>query len=89
MLMSPLQSKPFLASDRSKNDVLSFEQLQKSISEVQELGSSVIGLTGGEPLLRDDLEDIIASIDKRSMPIMFTTGYKLTRKRVKNLKKRG
>ena len=51
------------------------------------MGSSVIGLTGGEPLLREDLEDIIASIDKRSMPVMFTTGYKLTRKRVKSLKK--
>jgi MoaA/NifB/PqqE/SkfB family radical SAM enzyme len=76
-------------SDRSKQDVLSFDQLQKAISEVQDLGTSVIGLTGGEPLLRDDLEDIIASIDKRSMPLIFTTGYELTRKRVKNLKKAG
>ena len=39
--------------------------------------------------MRDDLEDIIASIDKRSMPLIFTTGYKLTRKRVKRLKKAG
>ena len=76
-------------SDRSKQDVLSFDQLQKTISDVQDLGTSVIGLTGGEPLLRDDLEDIIASIDNRSMPLIFTTGYKLTRKRVKNLKKAG
>lgn len=76
-------------SDRSKQDVLSFDQLQKTISDVQDLGTSVIGLTGGEPLLRDDLEDIIASIDKRSMPLIFTTGYRLTRKRVKNLKKAG
>ncbi|MEN8211727.1 MAG: radical SAM protein [Thermodesulfobacteriota bacterium] len=76
-------------SDRSKNNVLSLEQLKKTISDVQDMGSSVIGLTGGEPLLRNDLEDIIASIDKRSMPIMFTTGYKLTRQRVKKLKKAG
>jgi len=76
-------------SDRSKKDVLSLEQLQKTIADVQDMGSSVIGLTGGEPLLREDLEDIIASIDERSMPIMFTTGYKLTRERVKNLKKAG
>jgi MoaA/NifB/PqqE/SkfB family radical SAM enzyme len=76
-------------SDRSKKDVLSLEQLKNSIADVQEMGSSVIGLTGGEPLLREDLEDIIASIDKRSMPVMFTTGYKLTRKRVKSLKKAG
>ncbi len=76
-------------SDRSKQEILSFTQLQKTISDVQDLGTSVIGLTGGEPLLRDDLEDIIASIDKRSMPLIFTTGYKLTRKRVKSLKKAG
>jgi len=76
-------------SDRSQKDMLSLEQLKKSISDVQDLGSSVIGLTGGEPLLRDDLEEIIASIDKRSMPIFFTTDYKLTQERVKSLKKAG
>ena len=76
-------------SDRSKKDILSLDQLKKAISDVQDLGASVIGLTGGEPLLRDDLEDIIASIDNRSMPIIFTTGYKLTRDRVKSLKKAG
>ncbi len=76
-------------SDRSKKDILSFDDLKKAIAQVQDLGTSVIGLTGGEPLLRDDLEDIIACIDKRSMPIMFTTGYKLTKERVKKLKKAG
>ncbi|MBW2564848.1 MAG: radical SAM protein [Deltaproteobacteria bacterium] len=76
-------------SDRSKKDILSLDQLKKAISDVQDLGTSVIGLTGGEPLLRDDLEDIIASIDKRSIPIIFTTGYKLTKERVKSLKKAG
>lgn len=70
-------------SDCSKKDMPSFDQLKKAIPHVQDMGTSVIGLTGGEPLLRDDLEDIIATIDKRSMPVMFTTGYKLTQKRVK------
>ena len=68
-------------SDRSKKDILSLDQLKKAISDVQDLGASVIGLTGGEPLLREDLEDIIASIDRRSMPVIFTTGYNLTRDR--------
>ena len=76
-------------SDRSKKDILSLGQLKKAIAEVQELGASVIGLTGGEPLLRDDLEDIIACVDERSMPIFFTTGYKLTKERVKGLKDAG
>ena len=68
-------------SDRSKKDILSLDQLKKAISDVQDLGASVIGLTGGEPLLREDLEDIIVSIDRRSMPVIFTTGYNLTRDR--------
>jgi len=76
-------------SDRSKKDVLSLDQLKRSISEVQELGTSVVGITGGEPLLRKDLEDIIASIDGRSMPIMFTTGFELTSGRVRRLKEAG
>jgi MoaA/NifB/PqqE/SkfB family radical SAM enzyme len=76
-------------SDRSKKQMLSLDQIKQAISDVQDLGTSVIGLTGGEPLLREDLEEIIATIDKRSMPVMFTTGYKLTRARVKALKKAG
>ena len=76
-------------SDRSKKDILTLDQIKKAISEVQDLGASVIGFTGGEPLLRDDLEEMIASVDERSMPIMFTTGYKLTKPRVKRLKEAG
>ena len=76
-------------ADRSKKDILSLAQLKTSISEVQDLGSSVVGITGGEPLLRKDLEDIIACIDKRSMPILFTTGYELTTQRVRRLKEAG
>lgn len=76
-------------SDRSKRDILTLDQIKKAISEVQDMGVCVIGFTGGEPLLRNDLEEIIASVDERSMPVMFTTGYKLTRERVKQLKKAG
>ncbi len=76
-------------SDRSREDILTLDQLKKAIADVQEMGASVIGFTGGEPLLRDDLEEIIASVDKRSMPIMFTTGYKLTAERVRRLKQAG
>ena len=76
-------------ADRSKKDSLSFKQLQTAISEVQDIGSSVIGLTGGEPLLRSDLEDILSCIDNRSMSLLFTTGYKLTLARVRSLKEAG
>ena len=76
-------------ADRSKKDILTLDQLGSAIAEVQDMGTSVIGITGGEPLLRNDLEDIIACIDKRSMPILFTTGYKLTLERVRRFWKPG
>lgn len=76
-------------SDRNKEDGMNTEQMKTSIAEVQDMGVSVIGLTGGEPLIRKDLEEIIASIDSRSMPIMFTTGFGLTRERVRKLKEAG
>ncbi len=68
---------------------LTTEEIKKAIKEFQDLGACIIGLTGGEPLLRNDLEEIIASVGERSMPIIFTTGYKLTRERVRSLKKAG
>ena len=74
---------------RSPAGDLSLEELTRAISEVQDLGASVIGLTGGEPLLRDDLEDIIAAIGERSMPLLFTTGFHLTPERVRSLKAAG
>ena len=76
-------------AERSPKDRLSLKQLKTAISEVQDLGSCVIGLTGGEPLLRKDLEDILAAIDTRSMSLLFTTGYNLTPERVRSLKNAG
>ena len=61
----------------------------KIIADLQELGTAYIGFTGGEPLLRKDLEEIIASIDDRSSSILFTNGRGLTLERARCLKRRG
>lgn len=76
-------------SHRSRSKELSLSELKELIVIIQDLGTSVIGITGGEPLLRKDLEKIISAIDKRSMPILFTTGYGLTPERVRSLKDAG
>ncbi len=76
-------------ADRDKRDKLTLDVMRDSIAQIQDMGTSVIGLTGGEPLLRKDLEEIIACIDERSMPIFFTTGFQLTRERVRELKSAG
>ncbi len=68
---------------------LPLARLKEAIGEVQELGTSVIGLTGGEPLLRTDLEEIVAAVGDRSMSLVFTTGWQLTRERVRALREAG
>ncbi|MBN2369072.1 MAG: hypothetical protein JXO72_01140 [Vicinamibacteria bacterium] len=70
-------------SDRHQQDGLDLSDFKSIISEAQELGVSLIGITGGEPLPRDDLEDIIALVGERSMLVLFTTGYGLTHERVR------
>ena len=65
------------------------ELLKETIWKLQEMGNSFIGLTGGEPTLRDDLEEIVEAIGTRSHTILFTNGEKLTYERAKELKRRG
>jgi MoaA/NifB/PqqE/SkfB family radical SAM enzyme len=76
-------------SDRTKKNQLTVPELKDAISQVQDLGASMIGFTGGEPLLRKDIEEIISLVGDRSMSLMFSTGYGLTRERVRSLKAAG
>ncbi|MBN1947536.1 MAG: radical SAM protein [Bradymonadales bacterium] len=76
-------------SDRTKKDQLTVAELADAIGQVQELGTSMIGFTGGEPLLRDDLEEILSLVGDRSMSLLFSTGYRLTPERVRGLKAAG
>lgn len=59
------------------------------VKQVQDLGVGIIGFTGGEPLIRTDLEEIIKAIDERSMTLVFSNGYGLTLERAKALKNAG
>ncbi|HNW43441.1 MAG TPA: radical SAM protein [Elusimicrobiales bacterium] len=57
---------------------VTLEQAVYLIRSAQELGVSVINFTGGEPLLRGDLPEIIKSVDKElSTTAMFTNGWYL------------
>ena len=65
-------------SNRDKKDELTLKDLRQAISHVQDLGTSVIGFTGGEPLLRTDLEDIIASVKTSGIIGQRTATFELT-----------
>ena len=57
--------------------------------ELQSLGAVMITLTGGEPMLRADLEDIARGFDERSCVIVGTTGAGLTPERAERLRDAG
>jgi MoaA/NifB/PqqE/SkfB family radical SAM enzyme len=64
---------------------LPLDVIRRGMRELQELGVCLLGITGGEPLLREDLGEILASIDDRSSIILYTTGDGLTRQRAGEL----
>ncbi len=70
---------------RSQEDI-PFEVIKKVIAELKELGAVIVTLTGGEPLLRKDLENIVDLFDERSCLILGTTGEGLTKERTWALK---
>jgi MoaA/NifB/PqqE/SkfB family radical SAM enzyme len=73
---------------RVKKD-LKTKQIIDIINQLKDLKCSNLGITGGEPLLRDDLEEIITAAKPEIFTILFTSGYKLSFERVKSLKKAG
>lgn len=75
--------------DAALGSELTTFQLKEIVSKLQQLGVGIIGFTGGEPLLRGDLEEIIATIDSRSVSYVFTTGYNLSYQRALSLKQAG
>ncbi len=65
---------------------LSTEEAKKLIDDAQKLGVTIIAFTGGEPLLREDIFELISYVDKKkAMPVMFTNGQFLTEENVDKL----
>ena len=60
------------------------------INQLADLGTSILTLSGGEPLLHPDLDDIIAAMRRRGLIAgMITNGYLLTPDRVQRLNRAG
>ncbi|MFP4384895.1 MAG: radical SAM/SPASM domain-containing protein [Spirochaetia bacterium] len=77
------------AAGRRKAPELSAGDWKRVIAGLQDMGVGVIGFTGGEPMLRNDLEEIIAGADERSVIYVFTSGAGLTAERARSLKESG
>jgi MoaA/NifB/PqqE/SkfB family radical SAM enzyme/ubiquinone/menaquinone biosynthesis C-methylase UbiE len=73
---------------RSQSDV-ALSTLKEIACQLQELGAVQVTLTGGEPLLRADLEEIAAAFDESACLTLNTTGDQLTPQRARALRDAG
>src|SRR6195256_1627597 len=66
------------------------EQMLRRVDKLGELGTSVVTIRGGEPLLHPDLDDIIHRMVKRRIVSgLITNGYLLTADRIQKLNRAG
>src|SRR5438552_2850372 len=66
------------------------ETIVGRINRLADLGTVIVTLSGGEPLLHPDLDDIIRAMRRRGLIAgMITNGYLLTPDRVKRLNRAG
>lgn len=77
------------AKNRVNENDLTTEEWINIIKDIQDMGTPIIGITGGEPMVREDIFDIVGAIDDRSVSTLFTSGYNLTQEKAKELKSRG
>lgn len=66
------------------------ETMLRRVDRLRELGTTVVTLSGGEPLLHPDLDEIIAHIRRRGIIAgLITNGYLLTAARIHRLNRAG
>ena len=66
------------------------EVMVARIGRLADLGTSILTLSGGEPLLHPELDEIIAAMRRRSVIAgMITNGYLLTKERIQRLNRAG
>ncbi|UMZ73208.1 putative heme d1 biosynthesis radical SAM protein NirJ2 [Natranaerofaba carboxydovora] len=72
------------------NRELNFEEGKKLLDEIKESGFNIIIFSGGEPLLRDDIFDLVRHSKNIGLrPVFGTTGTTITREIARELKEAG
>ena len=72
------------------NNEMTVEEITNTINQALDLGTYLITIDGGEPMVRKDLPEIVAAIDKTKTTVsMFTSGFRLNDERAQALKAAG
>lgn len=76
--------------DKHTQNELSTEQWIQALRDARKLGALQLGISGGEPLLRDDIEEIVAEAHQLGYYTnLITSGVGLTEKRIDAFKTGG
>jgi MoaA/NifB/PqqE/SkfB family radical SAM enzyme len=76
---------PHCSYGKRKIKDLDTSEILKLIKEIKDLGTAILGITGGEPMTRLDLEKIVAACSPELSTILYTTGFNFNKKRAKEL----
>src|SRR5438552_310021 len=72
------------------SDPVPLEEMFRRVDKLAELGTTLIVISGGEPLLHPELDDIIARIHSQGMIAgLITNGYLLVPERIQRLNRAG
>jgi MoaA/NifB/PqqE/SkfB family radical SAM enzyme len=73
-----------------RSDPVPLEEIKKRLDLLASMGTSIITISGGEPLLHPDLHEIIRHIRKRGMIAgLITNGFFLNKERIERLNEAG
>ena len=77
-------------NEENKRDYMTVNQIKKMWDEAYKLGAVHVNITGGEPLMRRDIVDVVKALKpKRTLVSIVTTGIFLTEEKARELKKAG
>jgi len=79
----------YCSNEYKKGGEMSTEEVKGVIRKLQRKRLSVLAFTGGEPLLREDLTEIIRSVGEETVSYVFTSGQGLTEEKAGELKEAG
>jgi MoaA/NifB/PqqE/SkfB family radical SAM enzyme len=69
---------PHCSYGKHQRGALDTTQALEIIRQIRSIGTVTIGFTGGEPLVRKDIVQLVKSAGEDTATVMFSTGYNLT-----------
>jgi len=80
---------PHCSYGKHQGGTLDTPQALEVIRQIKSIGAVTIGFTGGEPLVRKDIVQLVESAGEDTATVMFSTGYNLTRDLAESLRDAG